>query len=334
MAAVLFARLVVYALLLAPWFLMAGHAYFTTPWVIRGIRYGPNARNYLDIYCPVGVGADSDRQVPVVVAVMGGAWVIGHRLWSCVLGSRLAEAGIMVVAVDYRNFPCAQVHDMVEDVGTAMDWVFANIRTYGGDAKNMALVAQSAGAHLQAMLLLDRCISESNGKVPAAGWSVSDLKGFVGVSGAYDLLQLEPHLQARGLYPFVRQICAQGDMVRCSPTHRLKGAVAPAAAALLPPVKLFHGEDDNSVPVASSLDFAKSLRSAGAQSVTVEIRPGMRHVEPVVEDPLTGGDLQVQLLLPLLLGEEESKRRLASLRPPRPRAPTRFVNAVSLIMPF
>ncbi|OLP75329.1 putative isoprenylcysteine alpha-carbonyl methylesterase ICME, partial [Symbiodinium microadriaticum] len=56
---------------------------------------------------------------PVVVAVMGGAWTIGHRLWNVLLAARLAEAGAMVVAVDYRNSEYNFVWSILTDLRTA-----------------------------------------------------------------------------------------------------------------------------------------------------------------------------------------------------------------------
>lgn len=335
-------RLVSYSLLLAPWFVMIAYNYIRYPHIVRGIRVGPNPRNYVDVILPAGVAASGgkDKKVPVVVAVMGGAWVIGHRAWNAHIALRLAEADVIVVAVDYRNFPFALAHEMVEDVGCALDWVFANIGSYGGDRGNVALIGQSAGAHLSAMVLLERSLAAAQAPTPVAagecgGWRPSDLRCFVGVSGVYDMAAMVPHIEARGLFPFLTYLCAGGDLARFSPTLLLQEAQwRGAAARWMPPVRLFHGEADRSVPATSSSRFAEALVAAGVASASAELRPGMRHVAPVVEDPLTGGDLQVRLVLPFLLGEEETERRLGALPPPRPAAPHRYVAAVSPIMPF
>jgi len=332
-------RLVVYALLLAPWFLKIGYMYARNKRIHRGVRCGPNPRNYVDIYLPSdleGVQRDGAKKVPVIVAVMGGAWVIGHRLWSCQLGMRLAQAGVIVVAVDYRNFPQAHVHEMVEDLGGALDWVFANIADYGGDVGNVSLIGQSAGAHLSAMLLLERGLAEAADTTDATpkGWAVGDLRCFVGVSGVYDLVELEQHLERRGIYPFINHICADGDVAACSPVCLLEEGRWQAAAARMPPVSLYHGGADHSVPPTSTTRFAEALRTAGLRHVQVEVRPGIRHAEPVVEDPLRGLDTQVELVLPFVFGAEQSQRLLRALPPLRPTAPRLIVNTAIRIMPF
>lgn len=375
-------RLLGYATLLCPWFLQIAHAYVTHPLLRRGIRYGPNARNYLDLYLSdeaLAVAQGKSKQkVPVVVIAMGGAWVIGHRVWNTHLALRLSSAGVIVVAVDYRNFPFAQVPDMVEDLEHALDWIFANVSSYGGDVGNIALMGQSAGAHLEALLIVDRAMVEARsalggrsntsamedakanassslaprlaepcrrtvgeGLCSARGaWSVRDIKAWVGVSGVYDLVTQEAHMKAIGVPSWLHKMCPGGDLARHSATRLLVEApewqsaspYAADAAARLPPTYLFHGENDTSVPVASIVDFASALRSRGAKHTRAEVRPGLAHSTPVVEDPLRGGDLQPKLIMPFL--GPEAERRLSELPPPWPQPPRIIVDVAEYLMPF
>ena len=66
----------------------------------------------------------------------------------CSNGKSALEHGVIVVAPDYRNFPQARVGEMLEDVDAAVQWVFRNIKSYGGDTGRIFLSGQSAGAHL------------------------------------------------------------------------------------------------------------------------------------------------------------------------------------------
>jgi len=345
MMLVLAMRLVVYSLLLAPWFLRVGFAYCHDGKIRRCIRYGPNPRNFLDLYLPAEVADDTKQKVPVVIAVMGGAWIIGHRAWNALTGMRLSQAGAIVVAVDYRNFPGGMLHDMVEDVHVALDWVFANIAGHQGDPENMVLIGQSAGAHLAAMALLERCMAEAKGEpsrcknVPLQRrWSVRDLKGFIGVSGPFDLVDIGAHVErSRGIYNFLPRLCTKGDVARYSPTRLLKSPewqdVAVIAAARMPPVYLFSGEADTTVPPSSSMGFASALRKAGVDEVQLEVAAGVRHAEPVIEDPFSGGDMQVKLVLPFLFTEEE-RSRLEALPPPYCQVPKALAALTLRVMPF
>ncbi len=48
----------------------------------------------------------------------GGAWTIGYKAWGALLGKRLAEHGVLVACLDYRNFPLGSALQMLEDVNT------------------------------------------------------------------------------------------------------------------------------------------------------------------------------------------------------------------------
>lgn len=356
-------RLVVFSLLLLIPFLRVGYSYFTDRRVRRNIRCGPHSRSLVDIYCPeeaLAAKQGLQAKVPVVVAIMGGAWVINHRAWNAQLGQRLMDAGILMVAVEYRSYPVAGVPEMIDDLNRGLAWVFENIGDYGGDAANIMITGQSAGAHLSALLLLQQSLSEAqaadapvNLQAQAAeplenaeagcvkrgsGWSVKDIRGYVGVSGPYDLEAMGEWLESRGIGDhLLHQICSGRKLQDYSPTLILKNsewqAAGSRAAALLPPMLLFHGARDITVPAASSVAFAEALRLAGATDAKADVRPGLAHAEVIIEGPMRGEDHQVQLLLPFLLGDS-AKDRIASMPPLQPMFPRCVINLASFFMPF
>ncbi|CAE7410025.1 IMCEL1 [Symbiodinium pilosum] len=287
------------ALVILPACLRIGWFYFTNKHIIRGVAYGPKPRQLLDIYYPKE--AQTAGAYPVVVAVMGGAWTIGHRLWNVLLAARLAEAGVLVVAVDYRNFPLATIPDMLHDLDSGLAWVRSNVASYGGDPKRMALVGQSAGAHLSSALLLQKCRREEEalelGAVAGMKWSPSDFKVFLGVSGVYDLPAEVAHMESRQIFPFLQHLCADGDMAAVSPTLMLQEPALRRATSRMPPVHLMHGKADTSVPFEISTAFADELRKAGLENVEIKLFDGVTHSHPVVEGPLGGEDYQARLLL-------------------------------------
>ena len=128
--------------------------------IIRNIQYEtdqPTSRHYLDIYLP------TDRQIArrgsanrqVVIFVSGGAWLIGYKLWSALVGRGLSHSGVVVVCPDYRNAPQADIVAMMDDIAKCIQWTIKNIDKYGGDPNNIVLAGQSAGAHICMSLLVD-----------------------------------------------------------------------------------------------------------------------------------------------------------------------------------
>lgn len=165
---IMLSRLVTFVMVLFPafvrlmlWFITSvrsGH-------VIRSLRYGPNARNALDIYLPTHLHSLSQpslhqlpqhKKAPVVVFVSGGAWTIGYKGWGGLMGRIMMNHGILFVTPDYRNFPQGNMSHMLDDIDAAMAWVFTNIGSYGGDVNNIYLMGQSAGAHLTCMAMLNQ----------------------------------------------------------------------------------------------------------------------------------------------------------------------------------
>jgi len=334
-------RLCVYAIMLLPAFVRIMLTYYHDTRIHRRIRFGPAEREYLDIYVPKEATKEGAK-VPVVVAIMGGAFIIGHRGYNAQLGLRLMDFGIITVGIDYRNFPRGSIPDMVEDVSRGVRWVFQNIERYGGDTSQILLMGQSAGAHLAAMLLLEHSLLEAKhlakgGQDEADNWSVKDLKGFLGISGPYHLQKLGPHLASRGLYPGIMNHMTGGDLLGCSPEALLQQddwkALGDKAVNLLPRIHLFHGDRDKAVPVWSSVHFAGALKDAGAKQAVLDVRKGMTHTYPVVEGPMKRHDPQVEIILPMLLGPGAEKRLETTAKLP-PMANPRIIDAAGVVSPF
>jgi hypothetical protein len=69
----------------------------------------------------------------VVFFCHGGIWMFGEKWHHCGLALRMAQAGLVVVAVEYTLYPTATVPQMIDELLLALTWTFANIRQWGGD---------------------------------------------------------------------------------------------------------------------------------------------------------------------------------------------------------
>ena len=170
--------------------------YFFSPRLYRSVPYGTKPRNRLDIYLPRKKWRKQGK-CPVVIYVTGGAWTIGYKAWGALFGRRLSQRGVLVFCLDYRNFPQGSALDMLQDINTGISWSLNNLELYGGDPESVFLVGQSAGGHLTSLALLAQARQAAMNDPGVLGgsplWDVGRLKGYVGVSGAYNLVTLAPH---------------------------------------------------------------------------------------------------------------------------------------------
>lgn len=96
---------------------------------------------------------DAGAALPVMVFVHGGGFVAGSTRSALYDGTGFARDGVVLVTLNYRlgisgflDIPGAPANRGLLDVVAALRWVRANIAAFGGDADNVTLFGQSAGA--------------------------------------------------------------------------------------------------------------------------------------------------------------------------------------------
>lgn len=140
------------------------------------VRYGPDARQRLDIY------SNGGRHKPVLVFLHGGGFIAGDKrgdeVFYANLGRYFAEAGFVTVLFNYRLAPAHTWPAGAEDLQSVVDWARDNIADHGGDASQLVLLGQSAGAAHASTYLFDPAFhAHASRHVKAAAL----------LSGVYDL---------------------------------------------------------------------------------------------------------------------------------------------------
>jgi len=104
----------------------------------------------LRIYTPEGNG-----NFPVLVYFHGGGWVLGDLDSGDPTCRALAKGvGCVVVSVDYRLAPEYKFPVAMEDAYTAVLWVVENAESLQGDRTRLAIIGDSAGGNLAAVVAL------------------------------------------------------------------------------------------------------------------------------------------------------------------------------------
>ncbi|RVW65185.1 putative isoprenylcysteine alpha-carbonyl methylesterase ICMEL1 [Vitis vinifera] len=299
-----------YALLLMPGFIQVGYYYFFSSRVRRGIVYGDQPRNRLDLYLP----KNSDGPKPVVAFVTGGAWIIGYKAWGSLLGQQLSERDIIVACIDYRNFPQGTISDMVNDASLGVSFVCNNIAEYGGDPNRIYLMGQSAGAHIAACTLLEQAIKEC-GEGESTSWSVSQIKAYFGLSGG--IMEGE-----QSLHQYSPEVMVQDPNIK-------------TAVSRLPPIILFHGTADYSIPADASKSFAETLQRVGVKAESI-MYEGRTHTDVFLHDPMRGGrDDMFEDLVAMIHANDPEALAKDAVAPPRKRlVPEFMLKLARAVSPF
>ncbi|KAM5567590.1 putative isoprenylcysteine alpha-carbonyl methylesterase ICMEL1 [Rosa sericea] len=321
-----------YSFLLMPGFIQVGYYYFFSKQVRRGIVYGDQPRNRLDLYLP----KNSDGPKPVIAFVTGGAWIIGYKAWGSLLGIQLSERDIIVACIDYRNFPQGTISDMVQDASQGISFVCNHIAEYGGDPDRVYVMGQSAGAHIGACSIVDQAIKEL-GEGESTSWSVSQIKAYFGLSGGYNLFNLVDHFHSRGLYRSIFLGIMEGEhsLQRFSPEVMIQDPNVRSAASLLPPIILFHGTADYSIPSDASKNFAETLRSLGVKAESI-LYEGKTHTDLFLQDPMRGGkdEMFEDLVAIIHEGDSEALAKDAVAPPRRRLVPEFMLKLAHKVSPF
>ena len=105
----------------------------------------------------IGDGVSADVVVPraagphpVVVYLHGGGWICGSARTHRKLGFRLAEAGFLVLNVDYRLAPEHPFPAPFDDCLAALRFAHREVARWGGDPTRIAVAGDSAGGNLAA----------------------------------------------------------------------------------------------------------------------------------------------------------------------------------------
>ena len=274
--------------------------------IVRDIVYTKPAdpktarRQTLDLHLP----ETAARKPPLVVFIHGGFWTLSDDEYR--IGAGFADAlvtkGVAVALVRYRLAPAHAHPAQAEDVAAALAYLVRSADKYGYDGKRIFLAGHSAGAHLAALVALDRTYLAAHRLNPGA------LAGVLGFSGIYDLRpkaesaeqQKRAVQQAFGDHP--------DSLAAASPITHAQGAA--------PPFLILGAENDFSGFLVDAKRFADSLRAAGNKNIDRYVISDRDHFSML---NLTGTENEVRGLvldflnvqpLPLALARFiEAKRR-------------------------
>jgi acetyl esterase/lipase len=213
--------------------------------------YGSAPRQVVDVYRPVDEAADA----PVVVFFYGNGWREAAKADFEFVAAALTRAGFVVLIPDYRAYPEVVFPAFVEDGAGAVAWAADNIAGVATGERRLFLMGHSAGAQIAALLAFDERY---------LGEAAPPLAGFIGLSGPYDFLPLEPGYMEKVFPEDTRPLSQPIEFV----------------SARAPRTLLIHGTSDRRVLPEHSQRLANRLEAEDVP-VTLKFYDGTGHIRVV-----------------------------------------------------
>jgi acetyl esterase/lipase len=219
--------------------------------VHRGLAFGADPRQQLDVYVPHGLTGPA----PVLLFFYGGGWQGGDRTNYLAFGQAFASACIVTAVADYRLYPQVKYPGFVEDAAGALAWLHAHAKDYGGDGARIFVSGHSAGAYNAVMLAAEpKFIEAQSGRLD---W----IRGVIGIAGPYNFLPMRE--------PAYIDMFHGANNLGSMPVSHVNGP--------RPPMLLVTGQADDTVAPHNSDDMARKLESTG-NAVRVIRYPGVGHI--------------------------------------------------------
>ena len=224
------------------------------------------------LYQPAGTGP-----FPAVVQVHGGSWAGNDRTDGQNISLDLVEAGIVVLAIEFRNSPEAPYPAALQDINYGIRWLKAHAPEFGSSADRVGILGTSAGGLLAALAAM-RPDDSRYSALPLPDAPDTDAKLALMISAWGVLFPLDRYdtAKAKGDQDMVKNhdrfFGNEETMTEATPAL----AIERGEKLYLPPALVFQGTKDQWTPVDLARRFADDYRKAGG-TIDLELYEGERH---------------------------------------------------------
>jgi len=225
----------------------------------------------LDIYEPRELTPSSRDLRPAIVLIHGGGWISFDKSTMERMGMFLARSGFVAFSVDYRLFQSNEKTGenawpaQFDDVQRAVRWIRANAAKYHIDPNHLGAFGHSAGAQLASLLGLESTRDNSD---PALAKFSSTVQAVVDVDGPSDFTVNHDADGDAFLTNFLG-----GDYAHHPELWRDASPVFHVSKQA-PPFLIFHGTQDQDIPIAQAQELADKLKQAGVPVDFVKVDDG------------------------------------------------------------
>ncbi len=227
----------------------------------------------IDLYLPKN---DIDRP-PIILCIHGGGWSKGNKRQCPAV--MMVKEGYAVASMEYRLTGDAPFPAQIEDCKAAVRWLRANAVKYHFDADKIGVWGHSSGAHLAALLGTSGDVAALEGGGDNLKYS-SRVQAVCEISGPADLLRMYQDVTKEQSGMGSRAKAALEALLGGPADQKKAEAIAASPLHYVskddPPFLIIHGDEDATVPVDQSREFAAALKAAGVETM-LDVVAGRGH---------------------------------------------------------
>lgn len=246
----------------------------TFEFVVRDLVYQTHGgkERLARLYQPAGNGP-----FPAVLQVHGGAWNNKDRSDGQNASLDFAAAGIVVLAIDFRNAPEAPYPASLQDINYGIRWLKAHCGEFGSSPERVGAYGTSSGGH-QVLLAAMRPDDSRYRALPLSEAPEVDAKLAFVISGWGVLFPLDRYklAKAQGKLDLAKShdtfFADEATQIEATPAL----AIERGEKVHLPPALVFQGTKDEWTSVELAERLAADYRRAGG-SLDLLLVEGERH---------------------------------------------------------
>ncbi len=235
---------------------------YSPDWEYRD--YG-TVKRHLQMLLPHKPHWESGESYPLILAIPGSAWRRQELYNDIPKYAALARRGFVVAVMEYRESEIARFPAQAEDVVNALDFLRGKAELIHYDPDRVFLMGNSSGGHVALMAAL----LSAHGLIgPLPG-----IRGVISVSGSLDL----PTCAKNPLPPGMNRRPA-ADLLGVDSVEDNESLAERASCGMyitedapIPPVLLFHSENDPVVSAENSALVYRRLTAAGKRADYYEL---------------------------------------------------------------
>jgi acetyl esterase/lipase len=216
-----------------------------------------DCKRYLQLIIPYRREWKAEEKFPLLIFIPGSAWKKQEMYNDLPKLSRLAERGIVLAALQYRESDIAPFPAQIYDVHHAVDYLIENSQKLHIDTDRIYIAGNSSGGHIALM----SAFTKAHGLHIEECRHPYEIKGLIAESAPSDLMLC----QSETLPPWMKkrptaELLGVED-VRMYPDLARKASCFAYITkdVKLPPLLLLHGDQDPVVTVEQSRRFYNAL---------------------------------------------------------------------------